>query len=166
MVFVLFGPDRESWACSRRLSSHITEFFWPSDGLLPQMLPRGVEVGQRHKAEHLRGIFEQPTITHLAIAELAFDNAEDVLDLGSDDPMFSVACVLRRRQGAASLTLIFDRPENAVSPRCPFAFVAHVVLSPKIARSSGRIRSSVRRASEEIGPEDSWKQHQTKPRRG
>ena len=65
------------------------------------------------------------------IAELAFDNAEGVLDLGSDGPIFSVAYVLRPRQGVGSLTLIFDRPENDVSPRCPFAIVAHVALVAK-----------------------------------
>ena len=60
---------------------------------LPERPSREVQFGQGHQAEHLRRIFEQPMITHLAIAELAFDNPEDLLDLGSNDPMFSVAFV-------------------------------------------------------------------------
>jgi len=67
----------------------VLHLFWGFQaGFSPGNLRARLEVGQQHPAEYLRRIFQQPTITHLAIAEPAFDNAEDLLDLGSTTPCF------------------------------------------------------------------------------
>ena len=92
------------------------------------MLPREVEVGQRHQAEHLRHIFDQPTITHLAIAELAFDNSEHMLDLGTYDAIFLVTSLLRSLQNPSRLTFIFHRPSGPSRPGRSLALVADIAL--------------------------------------
>ena len=41
-----------------------------------------LEIGERQERAHLRADLGNAAIAHLAIAELAFDDAEDMLDLG------------------------------------------------------------------------------------
>ena len=69
-------------------------------------------MGQRHQAKHLYSIFEQPTIPHLARAELAFNNFERVLDLGRYVAIFLIMPLSRRRQNSSRLVVIFDRPSG------------------------------------------------------
>ena len=42
-----------------------------------------IQIGKRQQREHLRGILGEAVITYLAIAELAFDDPEHVLDFGA-----------------------------------------------------------------------------------
>lgn len=46
-------------------------------------MPHHPEVGQREQREELGRVF-QPAVAHLDVAELAFDDAKRVLDLGPD----------------------------------------------------------------------------------
>ena len=101
---------------------------------LPERSSREVQVGQGHQAEHLRCIFEQPTIPHLAIAELAFNNSEHVLDLGTYDAIFLITPLLRSRQNPSRLALTFHRPSGPSLPGRPLALVADIALVAKYDR--------------------------------
>ena len=63
-----------------------------SGRLHPQASSREVEVGKRHKAEHLGLVFGQPAIARFAIAELAFDDAKHMLHFGPHNAMFFLLC--------------------------------------------------------------------------
>ena len=45
---------------------------------------REIEVGEREQCKHLRAVFGDAAIAHLAVTELAFQHAEHVLDFGAD----------------------------------------------------------------------------------
>ena len=59
------------------------------------MSSRQKQVGQSEKREDLRAVLFDAAIANLAIAELAFENAEHMLDLGADRAVPSVALELR-----------------------------------------------------------------------
>ncbi len=88
---------------------------------LLQASSREVEVDQCHKAEHLCFAFCQPVIAHLAIAQLAFDDAEHMLGFGPHDAVFLVALLLRSRQNPPRLALVFYRPGGPPRAGCPCA---------------------------------------------
>jgi hypothetical protein len=56
---------------------------------------RQKQVGQCEKREDLRAVLFNAAIASFAIAELAFENAEYMLDLGADRAVSSIALDLR-----------------------------------------------------------------------
>ena len=76
------------------LGTRFALHFLFSDRLHPQISSRDVEIGHCHKAEHLRRIFGQAPVARLAIVELAFDDAKNVLDLGPHGSVFFVTFLL------------------------------------------------------------------------
>ena len=49
----------------------------------PQLSSRQIQVGECERGEDLRAVLCDAAIANLAVAELAFVNAEDVFDLGA-----------------------------------------------------------------------------------
>lgn len=80
------------------------------------------------RLNNLRLVFLQPPIANLAIAELAFDDTEHVLDFGPHGAVFLVAPLLRGRQNPPRFAFVFHRPCGTSRPGCPFALVADVAL--------------------------------------
>src|SRR5262249_42257904 len=72
-----------------------------------------IDIGEREQREHLCAVLGDAAIAHLAIAELAFDDAEDVLDLGADFAEPAIARPLPSGELAPRLGLLLDRPQNA-----------------------------------------------------
>jgi hypothetical protein len=61
----------------------------------PQASSRQKQVGQCEEREDLGAVLFNAAIADLAIAKLAFENAEYMLDLGADRAVSSVALELR-----------------------------------------------------------------------
>jgi hypothetical protein len=70
-------------------------------------------LGEREKGEQLRAVLLDAAVAHLAIAELAFDVAEDVLDLGADLAETAIASTLTLCEFTARLCLFLHGPEHA-----------------------------------------------------
>src|SRR5262245_21680275 len=72
-----------------------------------------VQIGERQGRERLCGILGNAAIAHLAIAELAFHDAEDVLDLRAHAAEAAIAGTLPGGQLAPRLRLLLHRPLDA-----------------------------------------------------
>jgi hypothetical protein len=64
---------------------------------------REIEIGEREEREHVRAVLGDAAIADLAIAELVFDDAEHVLDLGASLAEAAVVSALPLREIAARL---------------------------------------------------------------
>src|SRR5436190_1033747 len=71
------------------------------------------DVGERKEGEQLRTVLLDAAVAHLAIAELAFDDAEDVLDLGAHLADTAIASTLTLREFTSRLSLFLHGPEHA-----------------------------------------------------
>lgn len=60
----------------------------------PQVSTAQVEVGKCEQRKYLRAVLGDAAVAHAAIAELAFHDAEYVLDLGADSAVALVAFLL------------------------------------------------------------------------
>ena len=89
------GYSRRSYPCRRQQS--------PS-GL--------VQVRQGHQRKHLRRVLGQPLVTGLAVTELAFDDAEDMLDFCPYRGMFLVPRRSTRKRNVS--VAVYDDPRVAV----------------------------------------------------
>ena len=74
-----------SFACSLpRISASRTH-------LCHQPLSAEIDVGQRQRGEGSRGVLDQPAVAHLGKAPQPLDDAEDMLDAGTDCLALSIA---------------------------------------------------------------------------
>ena len=87
-----------------------------------------IEVGECEEREHLRAVLGNAAIAHLAIAELAFEHAEDVLDLGAHLAEAAIAGALTLRELAARFCLLLHRPEHTGFLSSPLLLVARVAF--------------------------------------
>ena len=72
--------------------------FWPPPASRSRKCPAGQkQVGERKQREDLRAVLGDAAIADFAIAELAFDHAKHVLDLGANLAEPAVAAALRCR---------------------------------------------------------------------
>lgn len=94
--------------CARRPA--LVGIFPTSDAL--QLSTTEIEVGEGQQREYLRAVLGDAAIADFTITKLAFEHAEDILDLGADSAMAPVALLLRRRQLSAWFALLFDGPVN------------------------------------------------------
>lgn len=65
------------------------------NGFRHELSSRHIEIGQCGQGEHLRGVFGQPTVANPAVAELAFNDAEDVFHFGTDRAVSAISFPLR-----------------------------------------------------------------------
>ncbi len=72
------GAVQPAFGALRRSRAH------SSRDSLPQSATRHPQVGQREQRVQLRRVLRQPAIPDLDVAELAFDDAKRMLDLGAD----------------------------------------------------------------------------------
>jgi hypothetical protein len=93
-----------------------------------QLSTTEIEVGERQQREYLRTVFGDAAIANLTITELAFEDAEDMLNLGADSAMAPVALPLRRRQLPAWFALHFDGPVNTCGAVGAFLFLVDLAL--------------------------------------
>src|SRR4249920_415330 len=84
--------------------------------------------GRARAARRPRAVLGDATIANLAIAELAFQHPEHVLDLGADFPEPTVASALRYRQWASGLRFRLYGPQNARCFRLPLLPVVGITL--------------------------------------
>lgn len=70
------------------------------------------------------GVFGQPLVTGLPVAELALDDAEQMLHFRPDRGMFLVALALRTRELAVTLGLVQHCPIDTGLARRPFGLLA------------------------------------------
>jgi hypothetical protein len=89
-------------------------------GLCPLSFSRGrkcpageVGIGERQQREQLRGVLCEAAIAHLAVAKLAFQNTEHVLDLRTHLAEAAISGALAGRQRVSGLGLLLHRPEHA-----------------------------------------------------
>jgi hypothetical protein len=71
-----------------------------------------IEIGEREEREHLRAVLGDAATAHAAIAELAFDDAEHVLDLRAHLAEAVVPRALSFRETAALALPSPSRPEH------------------------------------------------------
>ena len=85
-------------------------------------MAREKQVGEREQCEHLRAVLGDAAITDTVISKLAFEDAEDVLDLGAYTTEISVAAALRARRFGQSPSDVPCRRRPLGRPRgsdCP-----------------------------------------------
>src|SRR5229473_5338307 len=87
-----------------------------------------VQIGERKQRKHLRAILGDPAIAHLAIAELALHDTEDVLHFGAHFAKAAIARLLSLAELAPRLRLLLDRPQNARGFCRALLLVARVAL--------------------------------------
>jgi hypothetical protein len=88
-----------------------------------------IQVGEREQGEHQSAVLGDAAIENLAIAELAFDDAEDVQDLRTCLAEAAVACTLARGEERPSFALSFTAQST------PAACAARFFASPSSAPS-------------------------------
>src|SRR4029079_6489667 len=106
-----------------------------------------IQVGEREQRGHLRAVLGDAALADLAVAELAFDDTEHVLDLRTHLAETAVLCALPLGQIAAWLRLLFNRPHRAGRVRRALLLVTRVALVAYTAVSSSRIRLAITFAS-------------------
>ena len=106
-----------------------------------------IEIGEREEREHLRAVLGDAAIADLAVAELAFQHPEHVLDLGAHLAEAAVPGTLALREVAVRLRLLFHRPQHAGRFRRALLFFARIALVAKTAASSSRMRLAITLAS-------------------
>ena len=72
-----------------------------------------IQVGKRQQREQLRAILGEAAIAYLAIAELAFDDPEHVLDFRTHLAEPAIADTLLGRQPVSGRGLLLHRPQHA-----------------------------------------------------
>jgi hypothetical protein len=93
-----------------------------------QLAPCETEVGEHEQREHLLGVLGDVVIADAAVAELAFEHTEHMLDLGADGAMPLVVLLLRGGKLAAGFALVLDRPIDARLARRPLLPVAGIAF--------------------------------------
>src|SRR3954451_23420644 len=122
-----------------------------ADGLMSsggRKCPAGeIQVCERQQREHLGPVLGDAAIAHLAVAELALNDTEHMLDFRAHlaEPM--IAGTLAGRQPAAGFGLLLHRPEHARRLRGALLRIAGVALVAKTAVSSSRTKRSITFAS-------------------
>ena len=71
-----------------------------------------IEICEREEREYLRAVLGDAAIADLAVAELAFQHPEYVLDLGAHLAEAAVPGTLALREAAALLSLLFHHPQH------------------------------------------------------
>ena len=87
-----------------------------------------IQIGERKQREHLRAILGDAAIAHLAIAELAFDDAEHMFDLRAHFAEAAIARLLSLGKLAPRFRLLLDRPQHASVFGSALLLVAGVAL--------------------------------------
>src|SRR6185295_10964423 len=72
-----------------------------------------IQIGERQQRKHLRAIFGDAAIAHLAITELALHDTEHVLHFGAHFAEAAIARLLSLAELAPRLRLLLDRPQHA-----------------------------------------------------
>lgn len=93
-----------------------------------QASPRQVKVGQSDQREHLGGVLRDPLVAHLRVAELALDDAEDMLDARADRGHLVVETPVRLGQSMVLAGLERHAPEHAGLAGQPLELVIHVAF--------------------------------------
>src|SRR5215207_4152953 len=88
-------------------------FSRPSPSSGRKSAPDEIEIGQCEEREHLRAVLSDAAIADLAIAELAFEHAEDVLDFRAHLAEAAVAGALTLAELAARLRFLLHGPQHA-----------------------------------------------------
>ena len=78
------------------------------------------DVGEREESEQLRAVLLDAAVAHLAIAELAFDDAEDVLDLGAHLAETAIASTLTLCEFTARFAFSFTAQSTPASSAARF----------------------------------------------
>jgi hypothetical protein len=103
--------------------------------LLPQSVSRQIQIGKGTEHKQGIGIFVQSTVTNLGESKHAFDHSNDMLHLGPDFRLGSVACLGRLIQRLIATALLVgeilgsvrhlvnDLRLNSVSRITPYPFL-------------------------------------------
>ena len=103
-----------------------------------------IQVGERQQREHLRAILGEAAIAYLAIAELAFDDPEHVLDFRTHLKTNGRATLVRQRPVMAFASFSRSRsPQGSFAPRVPPAeqgrfTTAQILQTPSSRRDATR----------------------------
>lgn len=73
---------------------------------LQNALAHHPQIGQREQHQKLAGVLGQALVTHLAVAKLALENSELVLDLGADTRLDGLHLIEQHIQGAVLVELL------------------------------------------------------------
>src|SRR3977135_2928197 len=92
----------------------VTGLYWPHSPSCGRKSAAGeVQIGERKQREHLRAIFGDAAIAHLAIAELALHDTEHVLHFSAHFAEAAIARLLSLAELTPRLCLLLDRPQHA-----------------------------------------------------